>query len=407
MAGKKAGRRRSQSTARTNIKMDRGQVTPAGDWIRIVRVKQSPYEKRVLAYIKKVISNSKLGYCCVSQETIRKAMGVRKQVVTDALASLVASGKLVRFAGENGKRRNEKHYYFLPDAEPLGNPNKSLFFSGVLQGDVGSRKLDFSGVENWRNLERLELIEAYFQAGFLLTPLIEAGKIPLAGWTKEYIRTRTKNQVMEYFATNQKLNVGCWVPDGLIAVDVDDAERFYELTGGEVFDTLTSSSGRGFHNWFLNGLQIGNANAVRPSLDFKGAGTLVVLPPSIHKSGRQYEWTNLRQPMEAPHLIKDLYDTRESVRNYGERKEGVRRSLPFITKQTVIEEGARYNQLFRLGRHLRTQMQVDELEVELHRYNEACCRPPLDHKRMQRLIRDVRFGADRKDLKSKHDHEAC
>src|SRR5688500_5428700 len=76
-------------------------------------LKQKHVEKRILAYIKKVIRNSAGGYCCIRQEVIRKALGIRKQAVSDGCRNIAQRGELVRIPVNNKNRKNPKYYYFL------------------------------------------------------------------------------------------------------------------------------------------------------------------------------------------------------------------------------------------------------------------------------------------------------
>jgi hypothetical protein len=125
----------------------------------------------------------------------------------------------------------------------------------------------------------------------------------------------------------------------------------------------------------------------------------MVLPPSVHKSGRKYEWISQVAPVEVPHVIKELFDTRKNVRQTTAREFGsvlsVRRWEPLIGK---LKEGYRYPKLFALGRSMRWGMKADNLTAELQRLNEALCEPPLDASRMHKLIKNVTTAKDRQDF---------
>jgi hypothetical protein len=388
----------------------------ADEW----EIKQRQVEKRILAYIKTVIRNNGNGFCFVSQAVIRKAIGVRKQTVTDACRNIVERGELVRIAVNNKNRKNPKYYYFLPSAELSGNSIKSSFINREKRQKVELPKVDKAGrieVENinlvpnfvevgsWKNLDKLSLIKNYLDAGLMITPLIERGKIPLKGWTQDKLRTMTKNDILDYFRENPQVNVGCWMPKNFVVVDADNLDEFYRLTGGETWETLTASSGReegGLHFWFRHAGTIGNGNGIRPNLDYKGSGNLVVLPPSVHKSGAVYQWKNLVAPITAPHLIQEIYDTRESLKkvtDIAEIRTARRGSFPTLTAETILTEKQRYKRLFPIGRRLRFRLNADELAAELNRLNQLCCQPPLNEKRMGKLINDVLFGTDRLDFR--------
>lgn len=392
-------------------------------------LKQRQIEKRVLAYIKKVIRNSPNSCCFVSQAVIRKTLKVRKQAITDACRNITERGELIRIDTNNKNRKNAKPIYFLPDAELSGNSIKSSFLSeGETQNEVSvipherseSRRIEeveieagrlelapnFSDVDKWKNLDRLSLIEKYLDAGLMITPLIERGKRPPEGWNKEKLRKTSKEEMLNFFAQNPELNVGCWMPSKLVAADIDDLVNFYALNGGEIYDTLAATSGRengGAHYYFFHNGNIGTATELKDkTLDLKTNGSLMVLPPSIHKSGTAYKWSNLVTPQPAPDLIYELYDTRPTFRPDAESSvtdQAQRSSSPFLTAETVLKETERYNHLFPVGRRLRFRLDAEQVTAELNRYNQLCCKPPLNEERMRKLINDVLFSADRKDFR--------
>lgn len=86
----------------------------------------------------------------------------------------------------------------------------------------------------------------------------------------------------------------------LLAIDVDDAERWTELTAqyGQPPPTLAISSARGDKLLYrvsesadaLSQLRNVTGLGKRPGVDVKVAGGQIVAPPSIHPSGTQYTW---------------------------------------------------------------------------------------------------------------------
>ncbi|HSK70884.1 MAG TPA: bifunctional DNA primase/polymerase [Pyrinomonadaceae bacterium] len=256
-------------------------------------------------------------------------------------------------------------------------------------------------------MDRLNLIEKYLEAGLMVTPLIEGGKKPPKGWTKLKLRNKTKNELLNYFVQNPQANVGCWMPENFVVVDADDLDEFYRLTGGEVWETLTATSGReegGLHYWFRHSGNVGSGTGIRPDLDFKSSRSLVVLPPSVHKSGAEYRWQNLVAPIDAPELIQDFYDTRQNLKKQNLKSLPVlpiarRGASVFINADTVLGEKQRYDHLFPIGRRLRFRLNAEEVIAELHRLNGLHCQPPLNEERMRKLVKDVLHGRDRRDFR--------
>lgn len=392
-------------------------------------------DKRVLAYVTRCIQNSRHKYASAKQETIAKKFRLRKKTIGDSLLRLVISGQLNRVGLENKGRRNPDYRYFFSTqnidelvfpkeivTDALGtrvgtlliDPSSSSFLAGIAPGEgediapINTPPMETMKIENlklhpeaWFGLSRLELIEAYIDAGLKVTPLVKGKKIPPYGWTKKKLERQTKADLLAEFEKHPEWNVGAWMPANLLVVDVDDVEAWYGLNGGEEYPTLTSisGSGRGFHLWFLNPTNIGNDNNVRPMLDYKGNGCLVVLPPSVHKCGDPYRWENLCQPIEAPELIRELYNTRPTKKQIlpvtSSRTSATHASQPTAVISGPLGEGERYPALFRIGRTLRYRMGEDVLLEELNRINRERCNPPLDERAMEKVLRDVLTAKDR------------
>jgi hypothetical protein len=82
----------------------------------------------------------------------------------------------------------------------------------------------------------------------------------------------------------------------VLDVDGPDAEaslRKLEEQHGALPETVESITPRGRHIFFkcVNGPVRNSAGAIAPGLDIRGDGGYVVLPPSIHPSGRPYVWS--------------------------------------------------------------------------------------------------------------------
>jgi len=100
---------------------------------------------------------------------------------------------------------------------------------------------------------------------------------------------------------------------GLWVLDVDGAAgaaslRALEAEHGPLPRTLTSATGRGEHRFFrwpADGAVPSRAG-IRPGLDVRGSRGYVILPPSLHASGRRYRWTNRGPIAEAPQWLVAL-----------------------------------------------------------------------------------------------------
>jgi hypothetical protein len=109
---------------------------------------------------------------------------------------------------------------------------------------------------------------------------------------------------------------------GLLAIDVDgpDGERAAQARGLLSEPTLEVITGRvdgGRHRWYRHpGGMIGNA-PLGPHLDVRADGGYVLLPPSIHPTGRVYRWVGkLTEVAELPPpIIARLRNHRPAARH--------------------------------------------------------------------------------------------
>ncbi|HWR35392.1 MAG TPA: phage/plasmid primase, P4 family [Clostridia bacterium] len=143
-------------------------------------------------------------------------------------------------------------------------------------------------------------------------------------------------------------------------------------THGPLPHTPTARTGSGGHHVYLktpiNGIKGGN-NLFGGGIDFKSDGGYVVAPPSLHISGKEYEW--LVKLGEAP-----LADVPDWLLAALENKTQAHTSTEGGTG--AIPEGERNAKLTSLAGKLRRKgFTQDELEAALRAFNQKNCTPPL------------------------------
>ncbi|MGD9530544.1 MAG: bifunctional DNA primase/polymerase [Dehalococcoidia bacterium] len=101
--------------------------------------------------------------------------------------------------------------------------------------------------------------------------------------------------------------------DDVVVVDIDpraggdDSLARLELQHGPLPRTLTAKTGGGgWHYWFTGRSKRGTLGADHPGIDVKGSSGYLVLPPSVHASGRPYEWLDVRPAEYLPGWLHDL-----------------------------------------------------------------------------------------------------
>lgn len=114
-------------------------------------------------------------------------------------------------------------------------------------------------------------------------------KKPFEEWTKfqtEFIDEATiKRQLAQYPATGLAVITG--VLSGIIVVDVEAGGSTEGLTP----TVISKTGGNGWHYYYKHpGVPVKNRVRIREKMDIRGDGGFAVLPPSIHESGKQYDW---------------------------------------------------------------------------------------------------------------------
>jgi hypothetical protein len=222
----------------------------------------------------------------------------------------------------------------------------------------------------------VECAVAYAEAGLAIFPLRPHDKKPLLSSRNggKGFKDATCNvvQVKAWWAKCPNANIGC-VPgkSGLVVIDIDgpDGEKSWAKLGLAGVDTLTVVTGRtqgGRHLYFAHPGGTLSNSPVGEKLDTRADAGYVVLPPSVHPSGRVYRWVDPKRRI-AP--------------------------LPLILQNLLTEklgEGNRNNQLVSyLGGLRRAGAERDELLEAAKRFNIESFSPPLADKEVASVVRSV------------------
>ena len=157
------------------------------------------------------------------------------------------------------------------------------------------------------------------------------GKIPFAGTHGFHDATTEKEKIVKWWKRWPHANIG--IPtgkcSGWLVVDIDPrhegivsfkqlletSKRQAEVQGRQ-YEPLPPtrsafSGGGGVHLIFAArpDLELRNTTALGgyPGLDVRGEGGYIVVPPSLHESGRYYKWMNDEQLAPFPDLLAALY----------------------------------------------------------------------------------------------------
>jgi putative DNA primase/helicase len=223
----------------------------------------------------------------------------------------------------------------------------------------------------------LEAALRYGRKGFPVLPV--NGKHPLVkDWPD--VATADPKQIREWWAKWPDANIGLVTGDrsGRFILDIDgtDGERSLAVLedqhGGPLPETLEVSTGRGRHLYFqLHGLDIRNSSGdLAPGLDVRGNGGLAILPPSVHSSGKRYEFLN-RNPVADPPdwLVKLLLQSTSCSRPATADENGQAQKIPEGRRNTTLTSLA--------GTMRRRGMSIDAIRAALWAENLQRCDPPL------------------------------
>jgi putative DNA primase/helicase len=194
---------------------------------------------------------------------------------------------------------------------------------------------------------------------------------------------------------------------GVWALDVDPAhdglasiERL-EAEHGEIPPTwCVETGGDGLHLWFLLGdtaLRT-SAGLLGPGLDVRAEGGYVVVPPSRHRSGRRYRWSDAWRPGSVDLAPAPPWLVALATRAFGGTVvppdgfpvDGAAGGNHSRAIPDVIEEGSRNAALTSLAGAMRRKGAGEAaIRAALMADNAERCRPPLPEAEVARIARSV------------------
>jgi len=226
----------------------------------------------------------------------------------------------------------------------------------------------------------------YLSFGWCVVPLRPREKRPLIRWQPYQEKRPSRRQVETWFRQNPGANVGIvtGAVSGLVVLDIDPAHggdesiQAFERRYGGIPNTVEArTGGGGRHLYFRHpGGLVPSKVGLAPGIDLRGDGGLVVAPPSIHPSGRHYEWKASRGPDEVTPAAMPAWLS-ELAAGEGEHK-GHPLSHWRALVRGGVAEGERNNTLASLAGHLLWHGVDAQMALELLLcWNRVKCRPPL------------------------------
>lgn len=227
------------------------------------------------------------------------------------------------------------------------------------------------------------------------------GKHPL--WHKEdlphgaHSATTDEKRIRKWWERWPEANVG--IATGhcfdVLDVDVSETENGNETLAdlerefGKLPNTVEQITGGGGRQilFMTNSGKLKNAVKFAPGLDVRTAGGLVVVPPSLHASGRRYEWELSSRPGEVPlaawpgWLLKLITTSRQPATN---RKRGWESEL----LQGVKKDFRNHTAARLTGLYLNRGLSPDEVLLLITGWNMRNI-PPLDIDELRKTVKSI------------------
>jgi putative DNA primase/helicase len=221
--------------------------------------------------------------------------------------------------------------------------------------------------------------------GWSVFPVRALGKTPLTACGFKDAST-DPTVIRSWWAKWPSANIAVATGSGsIVVVDIDGDEGENSLLAlttkcGPLPETLESRTGRGRHLFFVvSGSSIRNdtGRKLGRGIDVRGTGGYVVVPPSIHESGKPYEWIRTVSPAPMPNwLLKKLSATLRAKNN--------------DNGHALIAAGQRNSTLASLAGTMRNRgMSRVPILAALLEHNRECCDPPLPEREVWAIAKSV------------------
>jgi len=238
----------------------------------------------------------------------------------------------------------------------------------------------------------------YLKRGWAVVPAGEGEKRPIVRWQRFQHEMPTEKQVTGWFARWPRANLAVVTGEisGVVVVDIDpkhggmESLEALEARHGPLPNTVESiSGGGGRHLYFAYpGREVRNRVGLAPGIDMRGDGGCIVVPPSIHPSGKRYRWKSGHSPGDVD--LAPLPVWLEQPRFGGGDPEGHPSAYWRALAQEGVREGQRNTTVASFAGHLLWHGVDPDVAMELLlSWNRVRCKPPLDDDEVIQTVRSI------------------
>lgn len=253
-------------------------------------------------------------------------------------------------------------------------------------------------------LNKWEILSKYYiDKGLKIFPVIANAKTPaIPMWQKDC--SCEQMQILYWYETAKNCNWGLpCIENNLFVLDLDThkedengVENYKKLCKDlgieEPITLMQKTKSGGIHLIFKSDDDLknvsGTANAFQDyqGIDLRNSNYIVVEPSVI--DGLPYKFVNNVEPIEMPSALK------EYIMNHSEKKGKDR--VPYVKPRDIVQIGNRDEQVFAYLNDIyyKTRLDMDEISVLTHYFNETMLDEPLDDKVIDYKIKKM-FEKDR------------
>jgi len=239
--------------------------------------------------------------------------------------------------------------------------------------------------------------QSYLKLGWSVIPINPKNKRPYIKWEPYQNSLPNKSELQDWWTQFPKANIGVITGkiSELIVIDVDSKEgrEIYTASFNELHNTISQTTGKngGLHLFFKHpGDKLyHNRAGMLEKVDVRADGGYVIVAPSIHPNGKEYQWQI--DPLDMG--LDDLMDLPEDVKSKLEIKDEtkLRNEEGWVQEALFgVKEGKRTDTLAKLaGYYIRifegNAKQAEVLLQDWNLHND----PPLDWKEVTAVVQDI------------------
>lgn len=238
----------------------------------------------------------------------------------------------------------------------------------------------------------------YLKRGWSVVPAGERAKRPIIRWQHFQHERPTEEQLIKWHERWPKANLAVvtGVVSGIVVLDIDPSHGGEESIGvmeirhGALPPTVESiTGGGGRHLYFAHpGREVRNRAGLAPGIDMRGDGGCIIVPPSVHPSGKRYCWKHGRAPGEVQ--LAPLPIWLEQPRFGRDNPQGHPLAYWRALAHEGVKEGRRNTTIASFTGHLLWHGVDPDVIMELMlSWNRVRCHPPLDDEEVIATVQSI------------------